>query len=99
MQEYAERFYKSKAWQACRLAYAKSAGGLCEQCMKNGLYTPGVIVHHKVHITPENISCPEITMDFNNLELLCRDCHAAQHNSHKRRYRTDDMGRIVTIGD
>ena len=95
MQEYAERFYKSKAWQACRLAYAKQVGGLCECCLKNGIYTPGVIVHHKVHINPENIEVPEITMNFDNLELLCRDCHAAQHGKKQKRYKVDDLGRVT----
>ena len=95
MREFAEQFYSSKAWQACRLAYKKSVGGLCEQCIKNGLYNPGVIVHHKIHITPENIECPEITMNFDNLELLCRDCHAAQHSSHQKRYKVDDFGRVT----
>lgn len=95
MKEYAEKFYKSKAWQACRIAYAKSVGGLCEQCLKNGRYNPGVIVHHKIHITPDNIECPEITMDFRNLELLCRDCHAEQHTGRVKRYKVDDMGRVI----
>lgn len=94
MKEYAERFYKSKAWQACRIAYAKSVGGLCENCLKHGKYNAGVIVHHKVHITPENITNPYITMNFDNLELLCRDCHAEQHSDHVRRYKVDDMGRV-----
>lgn len=95
MQEYAERFYSSSEWKACRLAYKKSVGGLCEQCLKHGIYNPGVIVHHKIHITPENIECPELTMDFGNLELLCRDCHAAQHSSVTRRYVVDDLGRVM----
>lgn len=95
MKEYAEKFYKSKAWQACRIAYAKSVGGLCEQCLKNGRYNPGVIVHHKIHITPENIECQEITMDFRNLELLCREHHAEQHTGRVKRYKVDDMGRVI----
>ena len=95
MQEYAERFYKSKTWQSCRLAYAKSVGGLCEECLKQGRYNAGVIVHHKVHINPENIEVPEITMNFENLELLCRDCHAAQHGKRQKRYKVDDFG-VVT---
>lgn len=97
MKEYAEKFYKSKAWQACRIAYAKSVGGLCEQCLKNGRYNPGVIVHHKIHITPDNIEIPEITMDFRNLELLCRDCHAAKHGKRAKRYKVDDLGRVEVL--
>lgn len=96
MQEYAERFYKSKQWQACRLAYMKSVGGLCEECLKHGRYNAGVIVHHKVHITPENVTCPEVTMNFQNLELLCRDCHAAQHSTRIRRYKVDDFGVVIS---
>lgn len=99
MQEFAERFYSSKAWKECRRIYRKSVGGLCEECLKHGRYNPGVIVHHVVPLTPHNIECPEVTMNFDNLELLCRDCHAAQHNAHKRRYKVDDFGQVVTIGE
>lgn len=95
MKEYAERFYKSKAWQACRDAYARSRGGLCEECLRQGRYTPGEIVHHKVHITPGNIHQPEVTLNFENLELLCRECHAKQHGARSRRYHVDDLGRVT----
>lgn len=96
MQEYAERFYKSKAWQSCRLSYVKAVGGLCEECLKQGRYNPGVIVHHKVHITPENINSPEVTMNFDNLELLCRDCHGAEHGRVNKRWKVDELGRVIT---
>lgn len=98
MQEYAAKFYKSRAWESCRLAYLKQVGGLCEECLKQGRYTPGVIVHHKIQITPDNIGCPEITMDFSNLELLCRDCHAQMHSKYQRRFRVDDAGRVSPRG-
>ena len=55
MQPWAESFYKSKEWKTCRAAYAKSKGNLCELCLKRGYIVPGVIVHHKVHLTPEHI--------------------------------------------
>ena len=55
MKPFAESFYKSQAWKKCRAAYAKYRGGLCESCFADGIITPGVIVHHKVHITPANI--------------------------------------------
>lgn len=99
MKPYAEKFYKSKAWQQCRESYARSVGGLCERCRSRGLIVPGVIVHHKIHLTPENIRNPDITLDWNNMELLCRDCHAAVHKPQKR-YKLDDLGRIRTyIGE
>jgi 5-methylcytosine-specific restriction endonuclease McrA len=96
MKDYAKGFYKSKAWQDCRNAYVKSVGGLCEECLKSGVYKPGVIVHHKIHITPSNIYDPNITLNPNNLILLCRDHHALMH-SNGRRYRVDEFGRVKTV--
>lgn len=96
MQEYAAKFYKSKTWQACRAGYAKSVGGLCEKCLARGEIRPGVIVHHKINITPDNIGRPEVTLNCANLELLCRDCHAQEHQKRLRRYKVDDMGRVIS---
>lgn len=94
MQDFARIFYSSKAWKDCRKAYTKSKGGLCERCLSNGLITPGEIVHHKIHLTPDNISNEDITLNWNNLQLLCRDCHAATHKPAKR-FSVDEMGRIT----
>jgi 5-methylcytosine-specific restriction endonuclease McrA len=44
-----------------------------------GVLTPGEIVHHKTHITPDNINNKNVTLSFANLELLCRKCHAEEH--------------------
>lgn len=95
MKEYAKSFYSSKTWQRCRDGYKKSVGGLCERCLKQGRYTPGVIVHHKVHISPENIDDPNVTLDWRNLELVCRDCHAVEHGAAEHRYEADALGRIT----
>lgn len=98
MKKYAEAFYKSKTWQNTREAYAKSQAGLCERCLKQGIVTPGEIVHHKKHITPKTILDPGVTLDFDNLELLCRKCHAEAHEkkSSKRRYYFDEQGRCIS---
>lgn len=94
MKPYAQSFYKSAAWQQCRNGYAKSKGYLCEECLKNGLYKHGDIVHHKTHITADNINDPKITLSWDNLELLCRDCHAKKHGSRKR-YKVNQYGEVV----
>ena len=96
MQEWAREFYFSPAWRSCRAAYIRKAGGLCERCLKKGIYTSGEIVHHKVHLTPENIGDPTITLSFDNLELVCRNCHADIHQRKEKRYRFDEFGRVVT---
>lgn len=101
-QDYARRFYSSKAWQKTRAAYLKYAGGLCERCFTKGIITPGVIVHHIKPITPENINDPTITLSFDNLELVCRECHADEHDElyamrRNRRYVVEKNGSVRTI--
>lgn len=98
MKEYAEGFYKSKAWQKCRASYIKSVGGLCEDCLAKGIYKSGDIVHHIEHITPQNITNTSITLDWNNLRYVCRDCHAKEHNNKpNRRYQINDDGSVVIV--
>ena len=77
--EFAQAFYNSTAWKRCREAYKHKRAYLCENCLRKGIYKAGEIVHHKIEIDPININNPEITLNFNNLELLCRDCHAEVH--------------------
>ena len=91
--EFAEGFYKSKTWQRCRASYIKSVGGLCERCYAAGIIRHGDTVHHKVHLTAENINDPAVTLNYANLELLCRDCHAEVHKSQKR-YTVDETGKV-----
>ena len=95
MRDFARTFYSSKAWKQTRAAYAKSKGNLCERCLKKGLIVPGVIVHHKVYLTPENINDPAVSLNWNNLELVCADCHAEEHNRLQRRYTVDEYGRVT----
>lgn len=102
---FARKFYGSKAWQTCRNEYAKQAHYLCEECLKQGIYRPGEIVHHKIELDPINIERPEIALSFNNLELLCRDCHAKMHeqsggrwsevNERKRKERTERQRYVI----
>ena len=90
------RFYKTAAWVRMREAYIKSVGGLCEECLRQGLYVPGEIVHHKEHLTPENVTDPEVSLGSDNLELLCRSCHKRLHGN-GRRYDVDmQTGRVST---
>ena len=74
MQEFAKKFYLSQQWRDLREFVFKRDFGLCVKCGK-----PGEIVHHKIHLTPENISDPFIALNVDNLETLCRDCHAIEH--------------------
>lgn len=94
MKDFARDFYNSEAWKSTRRAYAKSVGGLCERCEDNGKIKAGEIVHHKVWLTPENINDPTITLGWDNLMLVCRDCHAQIHSGRHKRWNVDEFGRV-----
>ena len=95
MKDYAAAFYSSKAWKQCRASYMKKVGGLCEDCLAKGIFTPAEIVHHCVEIDQSNINNPSVTLSFDNLRALCRPCHAAAHGARVRRYKLDELGRVT----
>ena len=94
MREFAREFYSSQAWRDCRDSFKKSKRGLCERCLEKGIYNAGDAVHHKIHLTPQNITDPNITLSWDNLMLLCADCHAEIHKRQKR-YKFDECGHCV----
>lgn len=73
--DYAKSFYSSSKWVKTQAAYMMSRNYICERCGDMAS-----IVHHKIYITPENITDPRITLDWNNLEALCQDCHNKEHH-------------------
>ena len=76
---FAKKFYSSGAWRAVEVQYARDHHYLCENCLRKGIYRAGEIVHHKIELDPVNINNPEIALNPDNLELLCRNCHAEVH--------------------
>lgn len=89
--DYAKRFYSSALWINCKNAFIAERraidGGMCQRCHKRY----GYIVHHKQHITPDNITDPMITLSHTNLEYLCHDCHNREH--------IGDAGLLFPIGE
>lgn len=70
------QFYNSKQWQQLRQAKFDLADGLCENCKKNGIIREGVDVHHIIEISKDWSK----RLDYDNLILLCKDCHNQIHN-------------------
>lgn len=93
-ESFAKPFYLSQEWRRAREACLKKAGYLCERCLKKGLITPAQIVHHRIHLTPENIKDSKIRSGLDNLEALCFSCHEREHKS-RHRYMVDAEGHIV----
>lgn len=86
--EYAKAFYNSEAWKKTRKAYYDSKGGMCERCQKEfeegkrslKEVNIGTIVHHKIWITPKNINDPNVTLSWDNLEVVCDEHHNTEHH-------------------
>ncbi|MBQ8708925.1 MAG: HNH endonuclease [Succinivibrionaceae bacterium] len=96
MARFARDFYISPEWIRCRKAYAQSKGWLCERCAACGDIVPGDEVHHKIRLSRQNLSDPSIALNWDNLELLCKDCHLREHG---RRIARTDAGGHVDIGE
>lgn len=85
------RFYRSSSWEQARLIKIHSAHGLCEKCG-----AVGEEVHHIIHVTPSNVHDINITLNQDNLLLLCKDCHNKEHERFvKSRVKFDKSGQII----
>lgn len=61
------KFYRSEACQQARLRKIVSANGRCEKCG-----AMGEDVYHIIHLTPNNVTNPNISIAQENLILLAR---------------------------
>lgn len=97
MKPWAERFYNSDAWRACRFAFLRSKGCLCERCSTPDDPVVAKIAHHKIYLTAKNVNDPYIALSWDNLEALCQDCHNKEHHrsERKKRYSFDAEGNLV----
>lgn len=74
------RFYNSIEWRTLSAKYNQDKGYRCECCGKIATQ-----VHHKKPIqTPEGW---QHRLDYDNLELLCTDCHNKRHDRFKKKER------------
>jgi len=95
-----EAFYISWTWRKCKKAFKESKMNLCEKCLARGIIQPGskeqpLEVHHKIPLTQENIRNPEITLGWNNLQLLCKQCHDEEKERKPKRWRVLPDGRVI----
>ena len=92
MKDYARAFYKSKQWQRVSRLYMASRNYICERC--GGV---AVICHHKTYITPANINDLSITLNPENLECLCQDCHNKEHFQRQSKPVFDAGGNLIGV--
>ena len=74
-----KKFYDTKKWKRLRKSYLFTHP-TCERCEAAGLISVAEHVHHKIELTEENVNDPNITLNPDNLEALCFDCHRKEHH-------------------
>ena len=52
-------------------------------------------MHHRIPLTAENVTNPKITLNWENLELLCKDCHDKEQERRKKRWTISEDGRVI----
>ena len=97
-------FYRSQAWKDTRRNYKQSVGNLCERCLKRGIIQSADVVHHIVPLTTDNVGDINLSLNWDNLQALCRKCHAEAHEEiyarrANRRYKVDENGRVEIRDD
>ena len=95
--EFAKMFYRSAAWKKCRASYisqrAAIDGGMCEYCKEQ----PGYIVDHIEELNPLNINDPTVSLNHDNLQYLCLDCHNTKTFAAGARYILTANGEVVPL--
>ncbi len=88
--EFARAFYDGMPWRRCRKAYISNRitidGGLCEKCPER----LGYRVHHTVMLTPDNINDPDVSLNHDKLEYVCKQCHDREEGHFIQRSKTQD---------
>lgn len=85
-------FYNSAKWRRVSAAYMASKMYLCERCGR-----PAIICHHRKYLDGHNVSDPEISLSFDNLEALCLDCHNREHFHSSSTARFDNVGNVTGV--
>lgn len=109
--DFSAEFYNSTAWRNIRETVLRRDRYLCVECLKRGIYSPAWTVHHIEHLTADNVSNPNVTLNPKNLESVCLNCHATIHagdkangrkvfydkrnSARKKRYRVDANGDVL----
>ena len=73
-----DSLYSTVRWAKVR-AIKLGRQPMCERCLEEGRLTQGEIVHHIVEVSQDKSKA----LDIDNLQTLCRKCHAITHGYEK----------------
>lgn len=85
--DFSRAFYKSPEWEKVRQFVLMRDRYLCQKCG-----CPAEEVHHIIHLSPENIWDPKVTLNPQNLISLCRADHFAEHTKDKEAGKRKALG-------
>ena len=78
-----QKLLNDKQWKLLRAAVFRRTNGLCEMCLKEGIITPGVDVHHIQPVETGRTVQEMERLAYNpaNCQLLCVEHHIKVHQS------------------
>ena len=94
-----KQFYKSKAWIKLRQILideqlVKHSEVKCAKCGRIIVNPWEIIAHHKQELTLENLNNAEISLNQNNIELICfHPCHNSEHF----RYGFENLRKVIVV--
>ncbi len=78
-QEFSKKFYKSKEWLDLREQIILERGATCTMCGEVIVESKFIQLHHIEELSPDNINDRNITLNPDNLQVLCQVCHNKLH--------------------
>lgn len=85
-----KRFYLLKPWRDLSYNLKIAAGGKCQRCdyqvvdIEDYKYLIG---HHKIELTEDNVDDPNISLNPDNIEIVCIWCHNKEHDRFQGGYK------------
>ncbi|TCJ05053.1 HNH endonuclease signature motif containing protein [Cytobacillus praedii] len=72
-------FYASEEWVNLRLQLINERKNICNRCKETIAKSKDIIGHYIIELTPENVNDRMISLNPENIEIVCFDCHNKEH--------------------
>lgn len=83
-----EKFYASKEWRELRVRALERYDCKCMMCGRSPK-EHGIVIHVD-HIKPRS-KYPQLSLNFDNLQLLCADCNVGKGNRYETDWRPEEV--------
>jgi hypothetical protein len=75
-----KQFYNCSEWRNLRMSLILIRGNRCQSCEKIGFDSPDLVGHHTpIELNDENVNDAMISLNPDNILIVCRWCHDAEH--------------------